>query len=220
VETKSQTLRCFLGEASPRLLLVCATVALGARIALGSWGAGDLLVLGVIILIAGPVEWTIHLFLLHANEESFRTRRLGTGRGHKQHHLNPTEVHWILLTLADAALFLPLMALFTALWTVPLLWLLGWPILLPYLTAVAAAWIGLGHYEWTHLLVHSRYRPTTRYYARLAQNHRLHHYRNEHFWLGVTSNAGDRMMGTLPKNKTDVPLSATAKTLDQRAATQ
>ena len=42
---------------------------------------------------------------------------------------------------------------------------------------------------------------------------RLHHYRNENYWLGVSSNTGDRLLRTLPKHKTDVPLSETARTL-------
>ena len=62
-------------------------------------------------------------------------------------------------------------------------------------------------------MVHTRYRPRTRLYRTLARRHRLHHFRNEHYWLGVTSNTGDRLLGTLPKHKTDVPLSETATTL-------
>ena len=38
------------------------------------------------------------------------------------------------------------------------------------------------------------------------RHHRLH-------WLGVTTNLGDRLLGTHPRAKTDVPLSATARTL-------
>ena len=71
----------------------------------------------------------------------------------------------------------------------------------------------MAHYEWVHLLVHTRYRPRSRYYRRLARNHRLHHYRNEDYWLGVTSNLGDRLLRTYPTHKTDVPLSPTARTL-------
>ena len=61
--------------------------------------------------------------------------------------------------------------------------------------------------------MHTRYRPSSRLYARLARNHRLHHFRNERYWLGVTSNSGDRILRTLPRSKTDVPLSDTARTL-------
>src|SRR5439155_1152550 len=55
---------------------------------------------------------------------------------------------------------------------------------LTYLVAASAA--GLS-YEWVHFLVHSDYRPVTRAYRAVWNNHRLHHYKNEHYWFTVTS---------------------------------
>ena len=83
----------------------------------------------------------------------------------------------------------------------------------PFLTAWACAAIGLLHYEWVHLLVHSGYRPTSRHYARLARHHLLHHFRNEHHWFGITLISGDRLMHTAPRHPGDVELSPTARTL-------
>jgi sterol desaturase/sphingolipid hydroxylase (fatty acid hydroxylase superfamily) len=80
-------------------------------------------------------------------------------------------------------------------------------------TVVFAGLVALLHYEWVHLLVHSRYRPRSRYYSRLAKNHRLHHFRNESYWLGVTIDTGDRLARTLPADRSAVPLSETARTL-------
>ena len=93
------------------------------------------------------------------------------------------------------------------------MWVTGSALFGPFVMAWACAAAGLTHYEWVHLLVHTRYRPTMRYYRRLARNHRLHHYRNEKYWLGVTSNTGDRIMGTYPRHAADVPLSDTARML-------
>jgi sterol desaturase/sphingolipid hydroxylase (fatty acid hydroxylase superfamily) len=61
--------------------------------------------------------------------------------------------------------------------------------------------------------MHTSYRGRTRWFRGLRTNHRLHHYRNEHQWLGVTSNLADRAFGTLPANATDVPASPTARGL-------
>ena len=55
--------------------------------------------------------------------------------------------------------------------------------------------------------------PTSRHYARLARHHRLHHFRNEHHWFGITSISGDRLMHTAPRHPGDVELSPTARTL-------
>ena len=140
-------------------------------------------------------------------------RRLQTGTGHREHHLDPHAVAWALLTWKDALTFVFMLAAFAAAWSVPLAAIAGAAITTSWMTAFFMSVVGLAHYEWTHLLVHTRYRPKTRFYRRLASNHRLHHYRNEHHWLGITSRVGDKALGTLPAGKSDVPLSDTAKTL-------
>jgi sterol desaturase/sphingolipid hydroxylase (fatty acid hydroxylase superfamily) len=68
-------------------------------------------------------------------------------------------------------------------------------------------------YEWTHFLIHSDYRPRTRAYKAIWRNHRLHHYKNEHYWFSVTtSGTSDRLFGTYP-DPASVPTSPTAKNL-------
>lgn len=213
LHTKRDVLGAYVASRSPQIMLVGAAVVIAARLAVGSWGWRDLVVVGITMLLLGFVEWVLHLYLLHAPDDSFRMRKLGTGSGHREHHLDPHDIGWILLAGIDAFVFQILIAIWTMVWSVPLLLVLDGPILAPFLTALMAAYLSLAHYEWTHLLVHTRYRPKTRYYRRLAANHRLHHYRNEHYWLGVTSNLGDRALGTYPLSKSDVPLSDTARSL-------
>jgi hypothetical protein len=68
-------------------------------------------------------------------------------------------------------------------------------------------------YEWTHYLIHSDYKPRTRAYKAVWRNHRLHHYKNEHYWFTVTTTAtADRLFGTYPDPAT-VETSPTAKDL-------
>ena len=77
---------------------------------------------------------------------------------------------------------------------------------------LALATLGL-LYEWTHYLIHSDYRPKNRVYKAVWRNHRLHHYKNEHYWFTVTTTAtADRLFGTYP-DPTSVPTSKTAKNL-------
>ena len=82
-----------------------------------------------------------------------------------------------------------------------------------YLTAVASTYVLLAYYEWVHLLLHSNYRPKTQYFKQRARSHRLHHYRNAQYWLGVTTKFSDVALGTLPESTSDVPLSSTTRTL-------
>lgn len=211
--TKRATARYYFSSGSPRVLVTAAVALIVLRVLLGGWGRGDIIVLTVTLAIAGSVEWIIHKYLLHAGPDSWQSRILGTGIGHQQHHVDPPALEWLLLRGVDAGQYLPVFGIFTAIWTLPILWITGSDLIGPFLTGYVLAVLGLAHYEWTHLLVHTRYRPRTRYYARLARTHRLHHYRNERYWLGVTSNSGDRLLRTYPQQKTDVALSDTARTL-------
>ena len=67
-------------------------------------------------------------------------------------------------------------------------------------------------YEWTHFLVHTSYRPRSRWFRRLWRNHRLHHFKNENYWFGVSMLGADYLLGTHP-GKGDVETSSTCLTL-------
>lgn len=212
--TKGDILRLFAGRSSARVLAAAFVTLAVARVALGGpVGRGDIIVVVVTLAITGSVEWIIHRYLLHAPLDSWTTRTLGTGSGHHHHHLDPTDIDWLLLRGVDAGVFVMAFGLVTAAWSVPLMYITGSSVVAGFLTAWAFAAAGLVHYEWVHLMVHTRYRPRTRFYRTLARRHRLHHFRNEHYWLGVTSNTGDRLFGTLPNHTTDVELSDTARNL-------
>lgn len=211
--TKRQIAAAYLRDPSPQVILVVFACLVAVRVVVGNWSPADLATAAVVVAIVGPFEWVVHLFLLHAPEDSFRYRVLKTGVGHRQHHLDPPDLQWVTLGRVGALSYVPQIAAVGAIVTLPALSLAGAPLLGPYVTAVAVGHAALAHYEWTHLMAHARYRPKTRYYARLGRNHRLHHYRNEHYWLGVSANTGDRLMRTLPASKTDVPLSETARSL-------
>ena len=68
-------------------------------------------------------------------------------------------------------------------------------------------------YEWTHYLVHTDYKAKHAFYRMIWRNHRLHHFKNEHYWYAVTSpGIADRVLGTYPDPQS-VPASPTAKNL-------
>lgn len=208
-----EALAVYLSADSARVILAGSAAASVARIFVGQFGWHDVVAVAGVVAATGTVEWVIHKFVLHAPETSWRTRRLDTSTAHRRHHEDPTDLRHVLLIPAYAAGFLPAIGVFTASWSVPLVLATGWPVIPTFLTGLAASWWTLAHYEWVHLAVHTRHRFRNRFYARLARNHRLHHYRNENYWLGVTSNSGDRLLGTLPASKSDVPLSETARSL-------
>jgi hypothetical protein len=80
---------------------------------------------------------------------------------------------------------------------------------------ISAAIIGL-LYEWTHYLIHSDYRPRSRAYRALWRNHRLHHYKNEHYWFTITTaGTADRVLRTYPDPQ-EVETSSTVRDLHAR----
>ncbi|NNE73327.1 MAG: sterol desaturase family protein [Acidimicrobiales bacterium] len=217
--TGIETVQAFVRMGSPRVLMIAIVLTAALRLAAGHRTlqsmSSALVLVAVIVALTGPVEWAIHRFLLHCPVDSFRFTKIGTGVSHRQHHLDPPDLNHLVLYAHHAAIFVLLLSGISAAWSALLAGAFGWPRWPSILTAIVAAQLSLLHYEWTHLISHTTYRPRFRYYATKARHHRLHHYRNERYWLGVTSNTGDRLLGSLPGSKGDVPLSPTARTLDR-----
>jgi sterol desaturase/sphingolipid hydroxylase (fatty acid hydroxylase superfamily) len=123
-------------------------------------------------------------------------------RRHRQHHADPKVLGLVLVPR-------PIMVITTVL-NVPLYWLIT-PTWNLAFTGLFVSYSMYLTYEWIHFLIHSSYRPKGSYFRYVYRAHRLHHFRNENYWYGVTGRLGDRVLGTLPE-KNDVPVSATART--------
>lgn len=197
--SKRALARHFGSRPAVMVLMVGLTVTAGLRVGIGAWGTGDVIVVVIAVVLVGPVEWLIHRRLFHAPFDSVRFRRLRTGHRHGLHHDRPSELKWLLLDMRGVLLLMVGVAAVMAVWAIPLSVLVrqSWPG--PLTTGVVLAWLALANYEWTHLLIHSRYRPRTGRYRRLVRNHLAHHHRDEDSWFGVTTNLGDRLFGTESK---------------------
>lgn len=204
--TLTAAAREFWRHPSPWLLAVALAASVVARILLGDFRFGDAL-LPVLMLAGFPfLEWTMHVVVLH-----WRPRRIGRvvvdpilARKHREHHINPREIPLI---------FIPLQSLYGALASALIvgLWLIPRTALgLTFMVVTFA--IGLV-YEWTHYLVHTDYKPRGVVYRAIWRNHRLHHFKNEHYWFAVTTpGTADRVLGTYPDPQA-VPTSPTARNL-------
>jgi hypothetical protein len=201
--------RTFAGQVTPKIIVACLAAAVVAKLAVGRWTWRDALV-PVVMLAAQPfTEWLVHVFVLH-----FRPRRvgrhtvdLGVARKHRAHHADPKDLVLVFIPLPSLALIIAGVAVIT---------LVALP-LGAALTAMASAYAMVLTYEWTHYLIHSAYRPRHRPYRAVWRAHRNHHFRNEHYWFGVTMHAADHVLGTFPV-KSAVELSPTARTLGVDAA--
>jgi hypothetical protein len=172
------------------------------------WSWADAIVAAAILAFWPLQEWLIHVFLLHA-----RPRRIGrftfdllVAREHRKHHRDPWNLPLV---------FIPTPVFFLA---VPVLF--GtWYALMPAplaATALAVTWTLTLHYEWGHYLAHSSYKPRLPYYRRMVRHHRWHHFKNEHYWFGVSVLGGDWVMRTGPDPR-HIPISNTARSLPENA---
>jgi hypothetical protein len=199
----------FFVERTARMLSVALLVLLGARlywaITHGGFGIWDLLALPIMIALQPFVEWLIHVFVLHHKPRQVFgvTWDYHAARHHRAHHRDPWDLRYVVIplpALAVGAVVTPLVA-----------WLLA-PNFGVVLTIVTSSTTMTLAYEWVHFLVHTSYVPKHWWMKRLWRLHRLHHFKNERYWMGVTRHLGDVVLGTFP-DKDAVPTSDTARTL-------
>jgi hypothetical protein len=206
--------REFLRQPSPPYLLGAVGVALALRVAEGGWSWRDAVV-AVGLVVATPfVEWAIHVYLLHSPPVKVAGRRVEmlTAREHRAHHEAPSVLDGVLLPVYGVLVFLAMIAVVNWALSFALEALVGGPRLAYATAGVLVSYAILAAYEWTHFLIHAPYKPRSRYFKAIRRNHRLHHFKNERYWFGVTSTLGDRVIGTLPDQQS-VPRSATARSL-------
>ncbi len=198
--------REFVRHPSPWLIGTFLVAAVAGRAVVGGGSWWELVIPGALVALFPVIEWVVHVVILH-----WRPRRLGPvrvdsllAREHRAHHADPRDLPLV---------FIPWRAL---VWLLPSYVVVAWLALpttssaLSLLVSVYAVKLG---YEWTHYLVHSDYRPRSAWYRSVWRNHRLHHYKNEHYWFTVTSaGTADRLLGTYPDAAT-VATSPTVRAL-------
>jgi sterol desaturase/sphingolipid hydroxylase (fatty acid hydroxylase superfamily) len=206
--TLGEEFRFFCSQTNPKIQAATLVLALAARLAVGDWGYGDAVIVAVLLGIQPFFEWVFHVYVLHYRPIRLfgRTIDFELARKHREHHEDPTVVELI---------FVPLRSLLIATVVIGALYLLLFPTLQGALTAMATSAAMLLVYEWTHYLIHSRYRPKSRLFRYIWRAHRLHHYKNEQYWFGVTNPAADHVLRTFP-SPSDVETSPTARDLNAR----
>ena len=189
-------------------------IAIGLRIVLGHFDWRDLVVAAGVIAAMPVIEWLIHVYLLHARPVMIRGRTYEflAAREHREHHEAPAELDGVLIPTYAVGIFLPLIALITWVLSFPVHLILGGDRVAGAGTGLVVSYALLAIYEWCHFLIHTPYRPRGWYYRSIWRGHRLHHFKNEHYWFGVTSTLGDHLLRTAPEQST-VKKSGTARTL-------
>jgi hypothetical protein len=205
-QSLGQAWRQFWRHPSPWLIGSFLVGAVAYRSTLHTFSPFELVGPAALVAFFPVIEWVIHVVILH-----WRPRRVGgvpvdtlLARKHREHHADPRVIPLV---------FIP--------WQVEL-WLLpsfvavavfAFPSEAAGATFLLAAVALMFNYEWVHYLVHSDYRPRSRAFRAVWRNHRLHHYKNEHYWFTVTTaGTADRLFGTGPDSG-DVETSKTVRQL-------
>lgn len=202
--------RVMLTRPGIRTMLRAAGGAWALRALLGPPGPRDVLAAAGALAWWPLQEWLAHKHLLHLPPITIGGRTFDPlfARKHREHHADPDDVDTTLLPpeVIDAAI--PAAAV-------------AWIVLLGPSRAAVTGFATYSTmalvYEWTHLLVHTSVRPRSAFYARVRRNHRLHHYRNERYWLGFTLPHLDALLGTDPP-PASVPRSKTACAVSEAGA--
>jgi hypothetical protein len=203
VRTVKDAARLFGKHTSPRILLAASAVVVAARITIGSWGIADAIVAGALLAAQPFSEWLIHVYILHVQPGRGRLSDAfdrAAGLAHRLHHQDPYDLRWQFIHPRVTIGGLVFDAAVVAVFRNP-----------AAVTAVMTAVLLTTTYEWVHFLIHTDVPAKRAPYKQLHRAHRLHHYRNEGYWLGVTNHLADRVLRTYPA-KDAVPVSPTAVT--------
>ncbi len=216
VKTLAAARREFARKRSPWMIATGILILAVARGLIGDFSWRDAVAVVAALVLYPFGEWAIHVYLLHMRPMTVRGRRIDppAARAHREHHGQPNDLTMILLEPKEVAQLLLLAVPVSVAIGGGIVSLAAGPVPLGALVSAALAdYLAIFGYEWTHFLIHTAYRPRSRYYRAVWRNHRLHHFKNEHFWHGITNNISDRVLGTNPDQRT-VSRSRTARTLD------
>ncbi len=204
--TLSEAFAEFVRHPSPWMIASVLFGAFAARIWLGDWALSDLIAPLVYVALFPVMEWVIHVFVLHWRPRQWGRWTIDTllARKHREHHIAPRDVPLVFIPW-------PSLVGVIAFTVVVPLWL--FPTTGQALTFMMTVGVMGLTYEWIHYLVHTDYKPRSRAYRAVYKHHRLHHFKNENYWMTVTTaNTADRLFGTSP-DPASVPTSPTAKNL-------
>jgi 4-hydroxysphinganine ceramide fatty acyl 2-hydroxylase len=181
----------FFRHGSNALLAVAMLIVAGAFAANMASFSLPAAVLGALIFFVS--EYTTHRFLFHAKPSAIAWVLKLQHRLHYDHHIDPPKLE---------LLFLPM-------WFVVPTILIYYGIYLVVthdapvaLSLSFGSMCALFYYEWVHYVAHIPFNPRTPFGRYIKKYHLWHHFKNEHYWFGVTNPSMDYAGGTYRDQET------------------
>ena len=181
-------------------VLVAFIVVMAALFALGrvefNWIAA---VIGAMIFLSS--EYTTHRFLFHAPPVKLPWLLRLQHLLHYDHHIDPPKLELLFLPLwfviPVATIYFGVYLAITRNLTLSLSLTFG-------------SIVALTFYEWVHYVAHVPFTPVTPFGRYMKKYHLWHHFKNEHYWFGVTNPTTD-YLGFTYRNLETVPRSTTVR---------
>ncbi len=146
-------------------------------------------------------EYSTHRFLFHAKPSKIKWVLDLQHRLHYDHHIDPPKLELLFLPLwfiiPTAALYYGVYFAITRSTTMSLSLTFG-------------SIVALTFYEWVHYVAHVPFNPVTPLGQYMKKYHLWHHFKNEHFWFGVTNPTMD-YAGNTYRNLETVEKSTTVR---------
>lgn len=162
------------------------------------------LVLGMVSYAA--TEYIIHRYLFHMKPPKNPFLLKMVKRLHYDHHVIPNELHLLFLPVWYS---FPLIGVAAAL----AFWITAsWVLTISFTAGVSGY---LLFYEWTHYVAHRPIQPLTPWGRWMKKMHLWHHFKNEHYWYGVTNPVFDIILQTY-KDEKGVEKSDTTRNLENK----
>lgn len=181
-------------------VLVAAIVCFAIVFALGSIHISWLGVpIGAAIFLSS--EYSTHRFLFHAKPSSIPWVLKLQHRLHYDHHIDPPKLE---------LLFLPLWFVIPTTLLYFVVYMAITRNLAMTMSLVFGSILALTFYEWVHYVAHVPFVPVTPFGKYMKKYHLWHHFKNEHFWFGVTSPVMD-YAGNSYRSVDDVERSTTVR---------
>ena len=183
--------------------VILVSLPAAAFLATSFWRFAAALAVGMLLF---PIAWYfVHRFILHGSW-MYKTPLLASlwKRVHYDHHRFPNDLSVLFGGLHTT---LPTILLVAG----PLGYLIdGWS---GGLAAIAGTVIMTCFTEFMHSGEHLAFEPKSKFWQTMKKRHLAHHFHNEHGNYGIAEFFWDWAFGTLYKEQSDVPRSATARNL-------
>jgi 4-hydroxysphinganine ceramide fatty acyl 2-hydroxylase len=166
-------------------------LAAAILIAAGAFAAG-MTAFSLLGTLAGALvffvsEYTTHRFLFHAKPSTMPWLLKLQHRLHYDHHIDPPKLE---------LLFLPMWFVVP---TIVLYYGIYFAVTRDASLALSLSFgsaCALFYYEWVHYVAHVPFQPVTPFGRYIKKYHLWHHFKNEHYWFGVTNPSMDYAGGT------------------------